>query len=121
MTDLPLIIASGIALLTAAATAVCVIRDRLPGWYLIGALAALELALLAACVIGVLQVLRTDLPVERGTVIAYLVAMLILAPASTLWALVEQSRFGTAVIILACLAVPAMAARVQQVWDAASV
>lgn len=107
-----------IAGIAAAGTAVCVLRDRLPGWYLVGTLALLELGLLAVSVAGLVRLATGDRDIAAGTLVAYLLAVLILVPAATLWAMVERTRFGTAVIIIACLAVPAMTTRAQQIWDA---
>jgi hypothetical protein len=95
-----------------------VLRDRLPGWYLIGTLGLLELGLLAVSVAGLVRVATGDRDVAAGTLVAYLLAVLILVPAATLWAMVERTRFGTAVIIIACLAVPAMTMRAEQIWAA---
>ena len=107
-----------IALIAAAGAAGCVLRDRLPGWYLVGLLGLLELGLLAVSVSGLVRLATGGREVGAGTLIAYLLAVLILVPAATLWAMVERTRFGTAVIVIACLAVPAMTMRAQQVWDA---
>jgi hypothetical protein len=111
-------ITTALALITAAGALVPMIRDQPPGWILVGALAALELVLLVVCVVGLVQVATTDRDIATGTIAAYLLAMLVLAPAATLWSFVERTRFGTAIILIACLAVPAMTARALQLWNA---
>lgn len=118
----PLLMATTVlALVASGGTLVCVIRDRLPGWYVVGALGVLELALLVVCVTGLVQLATTDHQVDGATFAGYLLAMLVLVPAGALWALVERTRFGTAVIILACLSIPVMTMRAQQIWDATHV
>jgi hypothetical protein len=121
MYDVLILATTVIALVGAAGAALCVVRDRPPGRYLAGTLGLLELGLLAVSVAGLIRLATGDREVAAGTLIAYLLAVLVLVPAATLWALVERTRFGTAVIVIACLAVPAMTARVQQVWDAGHV
>lgn len=110
-----------IALAVAAGTAIYVVRDRQPGRLLFGALATLEVALLVVAVVGLVQLATTDRDVDRLPLGAYLVTMLLLVPAATLWARVERTRFGTAIIILACLAVPVMTSRAQEIWAAGHV
>ncbi|MCW2603270.1 MAG: hypothetical protein JWN61_1405 [Pseudonocardiales bacterium] len=36
----------------------------------------------------------------------------------TAWAIIDRKRYGTAVIVVACLAVTVMLARTHQIWDA---
>jgi hypothetical protein len=111
--------ATVVAFVAAAVTLFHVIRDRLPGWFLVGTLGVLELSVLVVSAVGLVRVLTTERDVESAMLVGYLIAVLILVPAATLWSLVERSRFGTAIIILACLAVPVMLSRAQQIWDAA--
>ena len=96
----------------------CVLRNRLPGWYVVGALGLLELVLLVVSVSGLVQVATTDRDIEKGTLVVYLLVVLVIVPAGTLWALVEKTRFGTSTIIVACLAVLVMVYRAHELWTA---
>jgi hypothetical protein len=49
--------------------------------------------------------------------IAYLVVSLLVLPLGLFWALAEKSRWGTAVLLVAALAVPVVVVRLQQLWD----
>lgn len=108
-----IVVISGVAALTAL---VDIIRDRLPGWWLMGVLGVLELALLVQAVVATVQLVITDRDVEVVTLIGYLLGVLLLVPAGIVWALAERTRSGTAVIIVACLAVLAMLARLNDIW-----
>lgn len=104
---------AGAAALTALAD---IIRDRLPGWWLLGVLGALELALLVQAVVAITQLVTTGRDIEIVTFAGYLLGVLLLVPAGIVWALAERTRSGTAVIIVACLAVLAMLARLNDIW-----
>lgn len=110
--------ATALALVVALAAGVCVAQDRLPGWPTVWGLVALEAALIAVLVVACVQLARTDRQVEAANLIGYLVTMLLLAPAATAWAIIDRTRYGTAVIVVACLAVAVMLARTRQIWDA---
>lgn len=107
-----------LALLLALAAAVCALRDRLPGWTTVGGLIALEVALIAVLVVGLVQLAGTDRDVEAANLVGYLVTIPFLVPVAVGWAIVDRTRYGTAVIVVACLAVAVMLARSRQIWDA---
>lgn len=107
-----------LALVVAAAAATCVVRDRLPGWPTVWGLVGLEVALLIVAATGLVQLAVSERDIEVFSFIGYLLTLLILVPASTMWALVERTRYGTAVIIIGCLAVPVMLTRTRQIWEA---
>ncbi|MEU4198229.1 hypothetical protein AB0E69_40470 [Kribbella sp. NPDC026611] len=112
-------VATVLALLAALAAAGCVIRDRLPGWPTVFGLLGLEAALLATIVGNVVLLVSTDRDVDTPALIGYLFVLLIIVPAGLLWAFVDRTRFGVATIIVACLAVPVMILRTQQIWGLA--
>lgn len=109
---------TALAIVVSVAAAVCVIRNRLPGWPTVWGLIALEAALVVVMIAGVVQLALTDREVDSFSLVGYLLTLLILVPAGTMWAFVERTRHGTAVIIIACLAVPVMLTRTQQIWEA---
>lgn len=54
------------------------------------------------------------------TFIAYLVGVVVIPVVAAGWGLVERSRWGPAVIIVACLAVAFMFVRMLQIWQGTS-
>lgn len=52
-----------------------------------------------------------------ATFIAYLIGVVLIPVAATGWGLVERTRWGPAVIIVACLAVTFMFMRMLQIWQ----
>lgn len=117
MTPLLQYATTALALALAVAAAVCALRDRLPGWSTVGGLVVLEAALIAVMVVGLVQVVRTDRNVAAADLVGYLVTIPLLVPVAVGWAIVDRTRYGTAVIVVACLAVAVMLARTRQIWD----
>ena len=105
------------ALLAAAWSGVLVARNRRPGWPVLAAVAIVEALLLAQAVIAVVTLATDRRPDELATFIGYLVASLLVLPAGVAWALSERSRSATAVLVVACLVIPVVVLRMQQVWD----
>lgn len=107
------------ALLGAAGAAVLLLRGRPINDPLLYALAALELGLLAQAVVGVVRLVGTDRDISAGLFVAYLVGALLVLPAGVVWAVGERSRWGSGVLVVACLVVPVLIVRMQQIWDPA--
>jgi hypothetical protein len=106
--------------LTAAAavwTVVMVVRDQSPPsdpyFALLGVLA---LALLGQGIGGCVALAATDRPVEGVTFVAYLFTALLVLPVGAALALVERSRWGTGVLLVALLTVAACEARLWALW-----
>ena len=78
--------------------------------------AVLEVMLLVFLVGGIVQMVGSDLAVPRWEVVAYLLGLAIIPPLGLAWASGEKSRSAMVVIAVACLMVPIMVVRVQQVW-----
>lgn len=55
-------------------------------------------------------------PGSMATFISYLVLIPFILPAATVWALIERSRWGSLVIAVACLIMPVLFSRLDQVW-----
>lgn len=106
-----------IALLAAAATGICVVRNRLPGWPTVIGLLVLEAALLVAVIVNIIALIRTELAVDGLALIGYLIVVVLIVPAGVLWAFVNRTRYGVAAIVIVCLAVPVMLIRTQQIWE----
>lgn len=105
-----------LSVLVGLAAVVDIVRDRLPGWWLVGAIGVLEIALIVQCVIGFVQLSGTDRDVSGFTFGGYLVGLVLLPPIAILWALAERSRSGTAVLVVLALVVPVLILRLEQVW-----
>ena len=76
---------------------------------------AIELVLIVHLVAGVGQLLGTD-AVPVVTYLGYLIGVLIVLPAAVMWASVELSRAGPAVILLATLTVGFLLLRTHDIW-----
>ena len=105
-----------VALVCAVRGLVLVVRNRAPNRALLGVLLLLELGLLVQAVIGVVALAGTDRPVATLTFVGYLVGSLVVLPLAVFWAMAERTRWGTTVLIVACLVVPVMIVRMDQVW-----
>lgn len=108
-----------LALTTAAAvwTVVMVVRDQSPPsdpyFALLGVLA---LALLGQAVGGSVAAAATERDLETVTFVAYLFTALLVLPVGAALALVERSRWGTGVLLVALVTVAACEARLWALW-----
>lgn len=106
------------ALAGAAWAALLVVIGRAVGTFLLGYLALVELGLLALAVTGFVQLAVTDREVSELSFGGYLVGALFILPVGAAWAFVERSRWGPGVLVVACLTVPVMIVRMNQLWTA---
>ncbi|MCD1572004.1 hypothetical protein [Agromyces mediolanus] len=103
-----------------AAGLLCLIlglAGRQPSDLTIGALALVELLLVAQLVVALLAPAFGNPP--SGSVLefyTYLVSALLLPPAAALWALLERNRWSTVVLGVAAFAVGVMVYRMLQIW-----
>jgi hypothetical protein len=104
------------SLVLAVVTALYVALGRSPDNLLVGALALLEVALVAQLVVGIAQLVQDDRSTSPVVFVGYLVGILLVLPAGVLWSLAERSRSGTAVLIIACLTVAFLLLRLDQLW-----
>jgi hypothetical protein len=49
--------------------------------------------------------------------VGYLLASLVILPAAMWWGIAERSRWGVGVLLVACLVIPVMIVRMNQVWS----
>jgi hypothetical protein len=101
--------AAGWSLLTAA-------LNRLVGVTHLVALGVLEVALLVQAVIAIVDLVGGARPAEPAVFVAYLVGVLAIPPVGAYIGLGERSRWGGVAVAVACLAVPVMLVRLQQLW-----
>lgn len=105
------------ALLVAAHGLVGAVRDRaMDTWHLVS-LGVLEALLIAQAVVGFVALAGGEGPDEPATFAGYLVALLLIPAAGAGWGLLERSRWGPAVIVVAGLSVAVMIERTRQVWQ----
>jgi hypothetical protein len=109
----------GACLLGAGWTAVLAARNQRVSNRLLIELGVVELLILAQLLVAVIALVGGDRPDSTVTFIAYAVGELVLLPAGVLWSQAERSRSSTLVILVACLGVAVMTARMLQIWGAA--
>ncbi|MBD0292993.1 MAG: hypothetical protein ICV70_05415 [Jiangellaceae bacterium] len=108
-----------LALGYAAAAIVLTALGKAPREYYVITSAALTVLVLVQVLIAVVLLLTGQRPDELGTFVGYLIVALILLPVGTVWALAERSRWGTAVLAVACLALAVVVVRLQDLWSTA--
>lgn len=104
------------ALVAAGWSSVLVVLNRNPGYALLGALGAMEVGLLVQAIIGIVSLTGTDRPVDSTTFVGYLIGSLLILPAGVAWSLGERSRWAPGVVAIACLVIPVVIVRLQQIW-----
>jgi hypothetical protein len=93
------------------------LAGRRPSDLAVGAMALVELLLIAQVVIAIVAPLAGNPP--SGSLLeywVYLVSAVLLPPAGVAWALVERSRWSTVIMGIAALAVAVMVWRMQVIW-----
>jgi Kef-type K+ transport system membrane component KefB len=109
---------SAFCVVVALGLVVLIVRDRPPGTVTMVALAVLETGLVVQLVIGLGRVFgdRGDLSV--AAYVGYLVGALLILPIGFVWSAGERSRSGTAVLLVAVLALPVLFLRLHDLWAA---
>lgn len=103
-------------------TVVMVVRDESPpSDRYFAVLGVLLVVSVVQVVVGLVLLAGTDRDVEGVTFVAYLLTAPLVLPVGAALALVERSRWGTAVLLVAVLTVAAMEARLVDLWDAPGV
>ncbi|MBN9173627.1 MAG: hypothetical protein J0I44_07240 [Microbacterium sp.] len=93
------------------------LAGRRPSDLSVGALALLEVLLIAQIVIAIIAPFAGNPP--TGSLLefwVYLVSAALLPPAGAAWALLERSRWSTVIMGVAALAVAVMVWRMQVIW-----
>ncbi|GAA2457330.1 hypothetical protein [Agromyces soli] len=107
----------GVAVAAGLLCLVLGLAGRKPSDLTIGALALVELLLVAQLVVALLAPAFGNAP--SGSVLefyTYLVSALLLPPAAALWALLERNRWSTVVLGVAAFSVGVMVYRMLQIW-----
>lgn len=93
------------------------LAGRKPMDVTLGALVVVELLLLVQIVMAIVALTLGNLP--TGSLLEfwiYLASAAIIPPLAVLWALVERTRWSTAVLGVGALAVAVMSYRMYQIW-----
>jgi len=93
------------------------LAGRRPSDLTVGALALVELLLIAQVVIAIVAPFLGNQP--TGSLLefwVYLVSAVLLPPAAVLWALLERSRWSTVIMGITALAVAVMVWRMHAIW-----
>jgi len=104
----------------AAAGVLCIVlglAGRRPSDLTVGALALIEVLLIAQVVMGIVAPMLGNSP--SGNPLewwVYLIGALLVPPAAVAWALLERSRWSTVVLGVGALAVAVMVWRMEVIW-----
>jgi hypothetical protein len=106
-----------VAIVLAAWALIEVIRGKAPHRPLLAGVALLEALLVVQAVVAVVKLVTDRTPDELATFLGYLAASLIILPVGYFWAWSEKNRSATAVVGIACLVIPVLVLRMNQVWS----
>ncbi|HEY8451660.1 MAG: hypothetical protein FWJ70_01130 [Micromonosporaceae bacterium] len=104
------------SLLAAVVSGAQALRGHPPRVAQLAGLVAVELVLLAQAVTAVGRMFTGDRPDQLATFVGYLLTALLIPPLAALLGWSERTRWGSVVVAVACLVVPVMVVRLQQVW-----
>lgn len=93
------------------------LAGRKPNDVTVGALALVELLLIAQVIVAIVAPFVGNRP--TGSAIefwVYLVSAVIVPAAATLWGLVERTRWSTVILGIAALVIAVMVYRMSQIW-----
>lgn len=93
------------------------LAGRVPGDVTMGAVAVVELLLIAQLVVAIVGPLVGNTPTgSLAEFYIYLISALILPAAGAFWALIERNRWSTVILGGVCLAIAVMVFRMGQIW-----
>jgi hypothetical protein len=103
-----------------AAGVLCIVlgtAKKLPGDLSMGAVALVELLLIAQLVVAIVAPAVGNQPSgSLAEFYIYLISALILPLAGAFWALIERNRWSTIILGGVCLAIAVMVYRMSQIW-----
>lgn len=105
------------ALMVAAYSLLTTVRNRPMDRLHLAGLAVVEALLVVQAVLGLIKVAGGEGPDGSATFVGYLLGILLIPPAGAFWGLLERSRWGPAVLVVAGLSVAVMIARMNQIWN----
>jgi hypothetical protein len=107
-----------IALGIAVWLVVLIVRDVQPNDHLYGALALLEVGLVAQLVVGLVMVGGDHGGVNVAAYVGYLIGSLLILPVGFVWSVGERTRAGTGVLLVAVVVVVVLFLRLHDLWAA---
>jgi hypothetical protein len=105
------------ALLTAGYALVTALRGRAMAVGDLAALGVLEALLIVQAVVAIVKLSGGEGPDGPATFVGYLIGSLLIPVAGAGWGLLERTRWGSAVIVVAGVAVAVMVVRMDQLWS----
>ncbi|WP_053616375.1 hypothetical protein [Nocardiopsis sp. NRRL B-16309] len=84
--------------------------------HLVG-VAVLWLLVIGQAVVSVVAIAGGDRPDQTAMFVSYLATVVLLPPACAVWGFMERSKWGPAVIAFACLVLPVLMVRLEQLWN----
>ncbi|GAA1450298.1 MULTISPECIES: hypothetical protein [Nocardiopsis] len=84
--------------------------------HLVG-MGVLWLLVLGQVGVSVAAMVGGDRPAETAMYVSYLATVALLPPACAVWGFMERSKWGPAVIAFACLILPVLFVRLEQLWS----
>ncbi|TDC55891.1 hypothetical protein E1281_10260 [Actinomadura sp. KC345] len=110
-----------VALLAAGYALVAALRNRAMDPAQLISLAVLEILLVAQAVVGFVKLSGDEGPADSATFVGYLLGVLLIPLAGAGWGLLERTRWGSAVIVVAGAGVAVMIVRMNQLWSGTGV
>jgi len=114
------VVVTVLSLLLALVTGVLAALNRTITRWVLALVALLEVALLVLTGQLVVAWAGGNAPEQPVVLLAYLLVVLVAAPGTVWWGAAEPGRWGTGVVCVACLLIPVLLVRLQQVWDVAA-
>ena len=109
------VIVTGLVL--AAGTALLALLNRQIGRVVLGAVALVEVLVLAQLVTAVVLLLTGHRPASSTVeFVGYQLAALLVLPAGVAWSISDRSRWAVGVLTVAALALAVMTVRMNQLW-----
>jgi hypothetical protein len=111
------VVVTVLSLLLAVVTGVLAALNKRINRWVLALVALLEVALLVLTLQLATAWIGGSSPEQPVVLLAYLVVVLVAAPGTVWWGAAEPGRWGTGVVCVACLLIPVLLVRLQQVWD----
>lgn len=103
-------------LVVAAYAGLMALLDRPPDRGQLAGLVLVEAVLLVQAVLAVGSMFTGHRPAAMATFVGYLLTAVLIPPVAALFGWTERTRWGSVIIAAACLIVPVLVLRLQQVW-----
>lgn len=84
--------------------------------HLVG-MGVLWLLVLGQVAVSATAMIGGDMPAEPVMFVSYLATVALLPPACAVWGFMERSKWGPTVIAFACLILPVLFVRLEQLWN----